>query len=219
LDDSSSMSLPIAEEGKGAFSAKTSSRWLELQRIAAILIEYVVALSPQGMDCVFFNRPGVLNATSMAQLAPLFQAPPSGGTPLCGTLRHVLDSYMSVPTKFLLVLVITDGEPSDGSHQDLYNVILRKKSNVHISFTECTDDEAEMDYLDRWDGQIVNFDNNDDYREEVAKVQAVQGQQFKFNRNDYVAKILLATFVRYYFNLDQSKVGGNLGNAACCSIM
>src|SRR5579863_4735799 len=37
----------------------------------------------------------------------------------------------------------------------------------------------------------------------------VQGAQFKFDYCDYCIKILLATFVRWYFNLDQVKVTSN----------
>jgi len=37
----------------------------------------------------------------------------------------------------------------------------------------------------------------------------IQGQSFKFSYNDYVVKILLATFVRWYFNVDRKKLGGD----------
>jgi len=40
----------------------------------------------------------------------------------------------------------------------------------------------------------------------LARVKAVQGAQFKFDYTDYVIKILLATFVRTYFNVDQVKI-------------
>jgi len=57
--------------------------------------------------------------------------------------------------------------------------------------------------------KIPNFDNTDDYREELQKVKQIQGQDFKFDYNDYVVKILLATFVRWYFNIDQQNVTGD----------
>ena len=82
---------------------------------------------------------------------------------------------------------------------------MSKSKNVHVSFAECTDQEDDMAYLDQWDGQIPNFDNTDDYREELARVKAVQGPQFKFDYTDYVVKILLATFVRWYFLLYQQR--------------
>jgi len=64
-----------------------------------------------------------------------------------------------------------------------------------------------MEYLDEWDGKIKNFDNTDDYREELAKVKRNMGQNFKFDYSDYVAKILLATFDRWFFRLDQPNAG------------
>jgi hypothetical protein len=90
----------------------------------------------------------------------------------------------------------------------LYNTLvdITRSGNVHVSFAECTDNAEDMEYLDAWDGCIKNFDNTDDYREELQRVKMVQGMQFKFDYTDYVIKILLATFVRWYFNLDQVKV-------------
>ena len=63
-----------------------------------------------------------------------------------------------------------------------------------------------MEYLDQWDGQIPNFDNTDDYREELQRVKNAQGMQFKFDYTDYCIKVILSTFVRWFFSLDQSRV-------------
>jgi hypothetical protein len=139
-------------------------------------------------------------------LSAIFNQLPTGGTPLCGTIRQILaEKTPSGWNRSMLLVVITDGEPTDGSRDDLKNVLLSKSRNVHVSFAECTDNAEDMEYLDAWDGQIPNFDNTDDYREELQRVKQVQGPQFKFDYTDYVVKILLATFVRWYFNLDQTK--------------
>ena len=58
---------------------------------------------------------------------------------------------------------------------------------------------------------IRNFDNTDDYREELQRVRNAQGPNVKFDYNDYVVKILLATFIKTYFNLDQANLGNNAG--------
>lgn len=81
----------------------------------------------------------------------------------------------------------------------------------------------------RWDGSIKNFDNTDDYREELQRVKTINGQSFKFDYTDYVIKILLATFVRWYYNLDQGNVtrnnnrnnnnNGYRTDDACCTII
>jgi hypothetical protein len=49
-------------------------------------------------------------------------------------------------------------------------------------------------------------------REELDKVRRLKGATFKFDFNDYVIKILLATFIKSYFNLDQA-------NSGCCVIV
>ena len=208
-DDSASMNQPIAEEGTGAFAVKRSTRWLELQKLASIIINFVTAINQNGLDIYFLNRPKLTNVNNITGLQSVFDNPPHGGTPLIHAIKQICHDKNYLPNnKALLIVVITDGEPSDGSRYDLYNTLVQSthKGNVHISFAECTDNEDDMEYLDQWDGRIKNFDNTDDYREELKRIKAVQGAQFKFNYTDYVIKILLATFVRWYFNLDQTRV-------------
>lgn len=231
-DDSSSMGNTIAEEGTDPFAPKKSTRWLELKKLAAVIIEYVTATNPDGLDIHFFNRDSKLNVTDMSGLQSVFLNPPSGSTPLIARIKNLHASYKTnLNGKQMLLVVITDGEPSDGSHDDLFYAIksVTNDGNVHVSFAECTDQEDDMNYLDRWDGLIRNFDNTDDYREELKKVKTIQGQSFKFDYNDYVVKILLATFVRWYYNLDQQNVNAQRGynssynsnnpNSGCCTIL
>lgn len=208
-DDSSSMNQTIAEEGTDAFAVKKSTRWLELKKLASIMIDFITSINPKGLDIYFLNRPKICNVTDLSGLQSVFSNPPNGGTPLIRSINQICNDKSYLPSnKSLLIVVITDGEPNDGNRNDLYNTLVRvtSKGNVHISFAECTDNPDDMEYLDQWDGQIKNFDNTDDYREELQRIKSIQGPQFKFNYTDYVIKILLATFVRWYFNLDQTRV-------------
>ena len=73
--------------------------------------------------------------------------------------------------KKLLVMVVSDGEPTDKSptdytNQQLFNLIteMTRNGNIHNSLAEVTDDAREMEFLDNWTGKIKNFDNTDDYR-------------------------------------------------------
>jgi len=204
------MAQPIAEEGTDPFAPKRSTRWLELKKLSATIIEFVTAISVNGLDIYFLNREKRSAVNSMIGLQTAFSAAPSGGTPLIATLRQIYYDKINIASKDrkLLIIVVTDGEPTDGSRTDLYNTLVEitRGGNVHVSFAECTDNAEDMEYLDAWDGCIKNFDNTDDYREELQRVKMVQGMQFKFDYTDYVIKILLATFVRWYFNLDQVKV-------------
>lgn len=209
-DDSDSMAQAIAEEGTDPFAPKRSTRWLELKKLASVMIEFVTAINPNGLDIYFLNREKITNVTNNAGLQAVFNNPPDGDTPLKESLEKIYKDKKHICNinRNLLIVVITDGEPSTCSRQDLFKTLTKitKDGSIHISFAECTDNAEDMEYLDQWDGIIHNFDNTDDYREELARVKNVQGAGFKFDYTDYVIKILLATFIRWYFNLDQTKV-------------
>lgn len=213
-DDSGSMSSLVKEENADPFAPSTLTRWMELKRLVSVVIEFTTAINPNGISLQFLNRPGLENVTSTAGLQSVFSVAPGGGTPLSGALNRIYKSKINniSSSRQLLIVVVTDGEPSDSSNPEtarnmLYNTLVNITSggNVHVSFAECTDQEENTAYLDDWDGRITNYDNTDDYREELKRVKRAQGSKFKFDYNDYVIKILLATFNRWYFNLDQTK--------------
>jgi len=208
-DDSGSMGTTISEAGTG----KSTTRWLELKRFAAVVIDYVTSINENGMDLYFLNRGVVRGVKGLQGLQEVFSKDPGGGTPLCGALDAIYKDKASLitPQRQLLCIVVTDGEPSDGSTEQLCNAIRRKPQGCHLSFAECTDRPEDMDYLDELDRSIPNFDNTDDYREEAIKVKRRMGQNFKFDFNDYVIKVLLATFYKQYWGLDQP--------AGCCTIL
>ena len=200
-DDSGSMQSVIKEPG----SNKTTTRWLELKNLAAKLIEIITSVNPNGLDIFFMNRPTLRNVISMDGLQRTFSDLPNGYTPLIGTLQRIYIDKANIPEeKQLLILILTDGRQSDGSNSQLYSVLYNKRSNVHISIAECTDDEEEMEFLDSFKNRIKNYDNTDDFREEMRKVKRLQGPNFKFDYTDYVIKVLLSTFIKDYFNIDQT---------------
>jgi hypothetical protein len=223
-DDSASMGQSIVESSVDAngntimSTVKTSTRWLELKKLAAGIITYVTAIDANGIDIHFLNRPSLYNVTDVSKLGPVFADPPNGGTPLLGSLRSIFDQNRILPPdkQFLLVVVITDGEPSDGTLEDMFRLLTNKAPHIHVSLCECTDNDRTMDYLDDFNGRIPNFDNTDDYREEALKIKRIQGNQFRFDYNDYVIKILLASFLTWYFQLDQRRFGA--GQNQCCQI-
>jgi len=208
-DDSGSMASKIIEPD----TKKSTTRWLEEKKLASVIIEYVTSINPNGLDIYFLNRGVIRGVKNMNNLQQIFMNEPTGGTPLIGSLKQIMVDKSYIPqNKNLLIVVITDGEPTDYGNSEeykeynrnqLFRLLSRKQNNVHTSFVECTDNEEDMDYLDKWDRLLVNFDNTDDYREELRRVKLTNGQSFKFDYTDYVIKILLATFYKQYFNLDQ----------------
>lgn len=72
-------------------SNKVSTRWMELKRLAAVVIEYCTACNPNGMDLYFLNRGIIRGITSPAGLQEPFSTPPAGDTRLLSTLRQIYD--------------------------------------------------------------------------------------------------------------------------------
>jgi hypothetical protein len=211
-DDSSSMMSLVIEEGNDPFAANNMTRWMLLKKIAASVIDFVTSISHHGLDLYFLKRPTVRNVNSVQGLQGVFQYPPDeSGTPLIGALRRIYGDKRGVAG--LLIVVITDGEPNDGSREDLRRVLLEKPADCHISFAEATDQEDDMQYLDAFKGQIPLFDNTDIYRLECQRVKAIQGQLFKFDFQDWAIKVLLSTFLPSYWLVDQRKMYGSTANA------
>lgn len=225
LDDSGSMRMGVA--GRDGMQQGVT-RWSELLRLAGCIVDIVSSVTPAGLDVFFLNRPGLFAVTDPAQLQPCFAMPPGGGTPLKTTLTGIFSRYndeAAAGTR-VLVIVVTDGEPSDCSVAELFNLLAtRRHPNIHISLAECNDNEEEMAYLDGWDTQLQNFDNSDDYSLELARVRRAKGANFRFTYMDYAVKICLGSVMRKYFNLDQSsaaggdRYGNSNGSDGCCSVM
>jgi hypothetical protein len=218
-DDSDSMSSSITEDSLDSldsldpFSQKTSTRWLELKKLTSTIIEFVSAIRPDGLDIYFLNRDKILGVTTNygPQLQSVFNLPPFGSTPLISRLKQIYNEKMYTfdpnSNKKLLMIIITDGDPTDGGRTELHHTLtqITTTGNVHVSFVKCTDNVNDMTYLDQWNGMIRNFDSTDNYHIEEIKVKKTQGQKFKFDHIDYVIKILLGTFIKLYPDLNQIK--------------
>lgn len=134
LDDSGSMATRVMPPGSPP--GVTTTRWQELLNDTADLLTLVNAVSPTGVDIHFLNRPGLGNVTSQQQIAPLFASGPNGRTPMIGALQRLFAQYAGFPGRVLL-LFVTDGEPSDGSYDQLFRTLQRLPANMYLSFVEC----------------------------------------------------------------------------------
>ena len=175
LDDSGSMNERILAPGESPFAPQKSTRWSELQGEVANIVQLVTAVSLEGVDVHFMNRSGLRGVTDQFQLVEVFQNPPNGDTPMVSSLTGLYTQYRDYPGCVLIILV-TDGEPSDANYDALKNALNDKPRNVYISLVECNDNEEEMDYLTGWDLTIPRFHNQEDYPEELRLVRMVQGQ-------------------------------------------
>ena len=115
-DDSSSMSNAIREESGGNGSLTT--RWLELKKLLAQLLELISAINSDGLDLWFLNRKvgdnqnqDFVRVHAPREAGKYFAADPSGATPACSKVRQIFRQYSSCPEgkEFVLVIFITDG--------------------------------------------------------------------------------------------------------------
>lgn len=215
IDDSPSMASQIIPEGTNAFTAPPNvTRWSEATNDALLILRIVLALKPtEGIDLYFLNRDGPSGMVStIPQIAGYFSAPPStGSTPLLSAFTKIARSRQVTSVSKYLLIIVTDGSPNDGvpvteSIPQFKDLLMRKPGNLYVSMVECSDCAEEMDYLESWNNVIPNFDNSEDYPEELRRVRMIQNNQnFKFSRIDYIIKILLAPLNRLYFSLDMQQ--------------
>ena len=202
-DDSGSMTSPTTYPNQNPFAPR-QSRWDELRFVTKIVVDIATTLDDDGVDIYFLNRPHIKNVTRSEQIEQVFVAPPRGYTPIARTLRQVLRDKASLGVgenrKKLLIVIATDGEPTDDTGRvdkhTLYNVLMYERrpiNTIHVAFVACTDDDAVMAYLNEWDNVIPNLDVVDDYHSERGEILRVQGPNFPFSRGDWVCKILLGS--------------------------
>ena len=209
LDDSGSMANVLKTNSADPY-AKTMTRWDEMKQAAVIITEVASCLDADGVDVFFLNRPPIRGVTSANQITVAFQYPPQGFTPTTRTLQQVFQEKASViKERKLLLMLITDGEPTDDVGNDGIREFLQlmraRSKNVHVSIVACTDDENSMKYLDKLDKKDKTLDVTDDYKSELAQIRKARGSNYKFTFGDYVAKMMLGAVDARMDNLDQKK--------------
>ena len=223
LDDSGSMGTPVADPLSAPYAqGGRCTRWSELQHFAVTATDIVTATAPGGVDVYFLDRPGMASVTQPQQLAPAFAMPPRGGTPMLGALQRIFAQYAPIAQAGtrVLVVIVTDGEPSDGSPSQLFQLLATQRHpQIHVSLAEMSDNEQTMDWLDGWDRQLANFDNSDDFQMERRRVMMTRGGRFTYT--DYVVKVLLGSLMRKYFMQDNAmQLSAMLAgqNGGCCAL-
>ena len=181
-DDSGSMLSTVAPEPGAPPQSTPVTRWDQLKRFAATLIDFVTSINPEGLSITFLNRQGLSRVTALAGLQPLFADQPNNGTPLGGALQRLFQAgqHLRAQGRHQLIVVATDGEPSDCSSQDLYRIIAGGINQyVHVSAVEFTDNEETMAYMDGWNSSLATFDNTDDWAVDLRKVRNLRGPNYR----------------------------------------
>ncbi|TPX63961.1 hypothetical protein CcCBS67573_g08538 [Chytriomyces confervae] len=193
--------------------APTTTRWDELKLTVQIVTDIAATLDEDGIDVYFLNRPPLRNVTHSSQLEASFSKRPQGYTPITRVLKQVLrekKSGLAESGKNLFILIATDGVPTtDQGVEDkrgLWSVLAYERGDTPIVFLACTDNDAEIEYLNDWDVKLPNLDVVDDYNTERRQILAIQGNSFPFSRGDWVCKMLLGPIDPEIDALDERRV-------------
>ena len=158
FDDSGSMNTVLQDSplntSDNLFKA---TRWDELQYFANISIEIASVFDPNGCDIYFLNRtPSPLrNVSQPSDLITHFNLKPNGYTPLARVLKNVLNDNLTPDQteKKLLIIIATDGEPTDDSGKvniaQFKRCLLSRGPNVFTTIVACTDDDESVNYLNK----------------------------------------------------------------------
>lgn len=205
-DDSGSMVTRVKSTRK--------TRWEELCSIVKKVLEIAVRFDPNGVDIYFLNGGKYPKVKDPEQVDSVFARKPIGHTPLVPVLKEIFESPMARPgrEKKLLVLVATDGKPTNGEGEDdvekfeeIMNVV-RNAETTYVSFLLCTDDENSMKYLKKWDRKMANVDVTDDYDTELVRIRKCQeDENFPFTKDDYIVKALIGSIIHDIDRLNEKK--------------
>jgi len=208
-DDSGSMNA-ITDPRK---ITEPVTRWEELQQTLRMLVTMLLVVDHvEGFWLKFLNDREWYKITERDQLERIFAAKPRahGRTPLRANLEPIMQGYGS-DEKDTLLLILTDGEPSDCSFEELSMVIRGKRRDVFCSFAMCTDESDVVDRYNQVVDPIQGCDITDDFASE--RTEALRFGN-KLTPYQWLAKMLLVKFPQYD-HLDEKR----LGHKACCTIL
>jgi hypothetical protein len=201
-DDSTSM-REVLNKGK--------TKWDELRDIVETVLDIANVFEVE-CDVLFLNRPGIHNCKYFEQLKEKFVAPPYGSTPLkkCFDLALKMNG-LELKERKLLVIIFTDGCPTSDilteadAIKEFENTLKKRNpiKRIFVTITACTDDEHALAYLNNWDKSIKNLDVVDDYENEKREIIAAGRLKTAFTRGNYIAKVLLGSFVKEIDELDE----------------
>lgn len=191
VDDSGSMNTSYLHSKR--------TRWNALCDIVKIVLDIGVIFDSNGVDIYFLNQKAALRVTDPKTVEQLFARKPRGFTPLVPVLKQIfqLPATRRGHDKKLLVLIATDGAPTDEFDNDnvpqLYDLMVngRRAETTFVNFLVCTDDPVVIDYFNGWDRTMVNVDVTQEYHAEKESILKYRGPKYRFSFGDYVVKALV----------------------------
>ena len=208
-DDSGSMNS-VSDNLAGG----PKTRWQELQQTLRLLATMLLVVEHKdGCFLKFLNDAEWYKITSTAQLEEIFAGKPRarGKTPLLGNLAPVIEGF-GRDDRDTLLLILTDGEPSDCEFDELSHLIKSKPDDVFCSFAMCTDEADVVELYNKVVDPIFGCDITDDYAAECREAKRVGNALSPFQ---WLAKMLLVKYDKYDA-LDERKLDGR--RRACCAL-
>ena len=213
-DDSGSMNQ-IADP-TNTMNPKT--RWEELQETLVKLAHLLLVVDhSDGFHVQFLNDPTWHEIHSKQHVETLFYGRQARGrTPLGQRLRPLLSGQWHPKghrnETELIVLVMTDGEPSDVTFDGLRQMVGSKKPSVFVTFLMCTEDDDVVEAYNRHVDRLPGVDITDDYVSEKREVEA-HGKRLSYYK--WMAKAVLGGKMPKYDHMDEKKGAGGGG---CCVV-
>lgn len=156
IDRSGSMSEPVKKGG--------TSRWEAVQEYTLAIARECAKLDDDGIDVYLFNKSFSSHFNTTAdKVKDLFASTsPNGGTDFVPVLKAVFDRHFQ-QDKPSTVVVVTDGEPSDGEAGQKALIKLLKETagkleadnELGITFIQVGDDKAASAFLKKLDDDLV----------------------------------------------------------------
>merc|ERR1711939_62743 len=177
------------------------TRWDELRERLGQLLDILLMIDDDGgFELRFLNCGGPVMIRTQADLQAVWQwAQPSGRTPLGSVLREYLNPQGLENDRLLMIL--TDGCPSDVTFEQLRTMIKKKDHRVFISVMMCTEEDDVVEKYNTRIDPIRGVDVLDDYASEKREVERFRGR--KLTMNKYLCKCVLGPKFPKWDNLDE----------------
>eukprot|EP00919_Chromeraceae_sp_WS-2016_P017677 GHVR01042053.1.p1 GENE.GHVR01042053.1~~GHVR01042053.1.p1 ORF type:complete len:269 (+),score=76.13 GHVR01042053.1:20-826(+) len=183
------------------------TRWDELKDTLSLLLDILLAVDHiNGFHLYFLNNRKFSNITDKIQYENIFKnKSPNGGTPLKESLVKTFsgewDAGEAAPTQDVIVLVMTDGCPTDCSFTDLSRLLLERPRNYYMSFLMCTEEDDIVEKYNNTVDPIWGCDVCDDYVSECKEV--YKARKIKLTREEWMVKCVLGGKMSKYDDMDE----------------
>lgn len=161
--------LCIDRSGSMSYPAKGyASRWEQAKEITAGIAAFAAQVDDDGITVITFggnNFDPAHDVTDNVKADAVFDVftknQPGGSTPLHSALAAAFSKHFSSPKKSI-VIVVTDGEPTDPGAvaRNIINATksLKDASEIRILFLQVGDDTLATNYLDGLDNHLQGTD-------------------------------------------------------------